>query len=420
MSVQHGAPEHPTTGDDARRRWEEARLKLVRLDDASRGSLDAALAHVTRIAARCLAVSRVSVWRVAAEPPGLALIAEFDAAPVGGDLLRSIPLGDLGEYARMLRERRAIAADRVATDEGTRDIAASYFEPLGIVSTIDAPIYREGEVVGVVCHEHRGAPRAWTDDEIGFAVSVAEVVALELAQDDLRALSREIAAHEAQMQLALREEAIARMARGVAHDVRNLLAVVINAARVVQRTAGDPAELAAEIEVIEEAARSASQLVSDLMEVGRAVAERGECALDDALHDVVPLLRAASEGRALAIVPDAPRCVVPIARGRLEQVMMNLVLNARDATSEGGQIEVRTRLDGAEAVLEVGDDGEGVDPALRDRLFEPYFTTRAPGARGLGLPTVRAIVEGAGGRVEVQSERGAGATFRVVLPCVSP
>lgn len=402
--------------DEERLRWERARLRLVRLDAEGAGSLDAALSRIGRIASRAMNVPRVSVWKLEPATGALHALEVVDTeAEVYGARDR-LPVQDLGAYALMLHKRRVVLASDVETDPATRDLAGPYFRPMGISSTIDVPVYRDGLVVGVCCHEHRGSARVWTTEEADFAISVAEVVALELASDELRAVQRALRQHEQAMYESMRDEAIARMARGVAHDVNNLMAVITGAAAVMRRSLAEAGDVRGELEVIEEASRSASRLVHDLLEVGRAVEDVGECGLDDALQDIVPALRASAIARSLAIVPDAPRSVVPVSRARLEQVLLNLVMNARDATDHGGSIEVRTHAIGADRVLiEVQDDGRGIDPEARERIFEPYFSTKHEG-QGLGLPTIVGIVRGAGGTIDVQSEPGRGSTVRVELP----
>jgi two-component system, cell cycle sensor histidine kinase and response regulator CckA len=113
--------------------------------------------------------------------------------------------------------------------------------------------------------------------------------------------------------------------------------------------------------------------------------------------------------------PDAGR--VAMSPSQLGQVIMNLVVNARDAMPHGGQLTIETLRAGSEAVLAVIDTGIGMDTATRERLFEPYFTTKEPGkGTGLGLSTVRDVVRQAGGRIEVSSEVGRGSTFTIHLP----
>jgi CheY-like chemotaxis protein len=108
---------------------------------------------------------------------------------------------------------------------------------------------------------------------------------------------------------------------------------------------------------------------------------------------------------------------VLIDPGQIEQVVMNLSVNARDAMPQGGVLEISTRLEAGFVALIVRDTGHGIPRELQDKIFEPFFTTKAPGkGTGLGLATCYGIVRQAGGRIEVQSEPGKGTTFHVLLP----
>ena len=129
----------------------------------------------------------------------------------------------------------------------------------------------------------------------------------------------------------------------------------------------------------------------------------------------------------LVVQTTRPLGGVKIDRGSLEQVIMNLVVNARDAMPNGGKVFLATaaaplacgRGHGAYVMLAVTDQGTGMDAATRARVFDPFFTTKGPGkGTGLGLATVRGIVEQAGGLIELRSESGEGTTFEVYLPCV--
>ena len=114
---------------------------------------------------------------------------------------------------------------------------------------------------------------------------------------------------------------------------------------------------------------------------------------------------------------DVPADLPPIrgVRDHLTQVLLNLVLNAIDATGKGGRIHLEGRGAGTEVILSVEDDGRGISPGDRDRLFQPYFTTKPQGT-GLGLFVSRQVVEEMGGRLTFRSEPGQGATFLVHLP----
>jgi CheY-like chemotaxis protein len=118
---------------------------------------------------------------------------------------------------------------------------------------------------------------------------------------------------------------------------------------------------------------------------------------------------------------DGPSCPIRADMGRMEQVVMNLSLNARDAMPDGGILTIRVRADGPEAVLEVHDTGIGMDEETKARVFEPFFTTKRAGeGTGLGLSTVYGIVEEASGVIDLESEPGQGTKVRIRIPLAEP
>lgn len=312
--------------------------------------------------------------------------------------------------------RRVVAAQHVHLDDGTSALAEKYFVPLEIVSTLDAPIYRDGRVCGLVCHEHRGAPRRWTDDEADFSISVAEIVAMQLVSADLRAAEDALRTQELALVEAMKEEALARMARGVAHDVNNILAIVLAQSDLTASKAENPDVVRAGHAVISESVLAAARILQALLEFGKPELA-GNSDLDEVLGAMSGVLRAAvGESRAFSIELDGGRAVVPLSRERLEQIVLNLVTNARDATLGDGRILLSTeRASPDTARIRVTDDGEGIDDRMRDQIFEPYFSTRARGS-GLGLATVMRLVRHVRGTVSVESEAGRGACFTITLP----
>jgi CheY-like chemotaxis protein/anti-sigma regulatory factor (Ser/Thr protein kinase) len=131
------------------------------------------------------------------------------------------------------------------------------------------------------------------------------------------------------------------------------------------------------------------------------------------------LLRLLVDDVEMAVSADPALGRVLADPGQVEQVIMNLVVNARDAMPAGGTINIDTRNAGPDVVLSIGDTGRGIPPEARDRIFEPFFTTKGEGqGTGLGLSIVRGIVEQSRGRIEVQSEDGRGTTFTIAFPRV--
>ncbi len=230
-----------------------------------------------------------------------------------------------------------------------------------------------------------------------------------------------------------RLETVGRLAGGIAHDFNNLLAAILGAAAAA-REAGLTPGAAAEITQIEDAAQRGAALVRQVLAFARQ--QRLEPRVIDlrrALEDAAPLLRRLM-GRRIAVelaleVEAAPVRVDP---AQLDQVVLNLAANAKEAMAEGGRLRIalsravvlRQEGEGPEAlppgryaVLEVADTGCGIPPEVLPRLFEPFFTTRPErGGTGLGLATVQGIVAQSGGHVTVLSVPGQGTCFRIHLP----
>lgn len=400
-------------------RWrarEDARLRLARLRLEDEGSLSRALEQASRITQRALGVDRVSVWLVSDGDGAARCIHACDR---GGASLDPVPtIADLGAYETTMRARRVLAASDVASDPVTADIVESYFAPLGIRSTLDAPIYREGRFVGMVCCEHR-ASRAWTDDEADFVISTTDVVATLFLADELHAAQQALAAREIALQEALASEALAGIARGVAHDVNNVLAVVFTGLEVLERSPADPVRVGEATVAIRDAAESAARLVRQLLIFGRPVSgEAVATPLDPALRAAESVLRGlVGEGRALSFDLGAGDDAVALDATQIEQIASNLLVNAREATSEGQAIALRTRARDGEVWLEVEDAGAGMDELTRARVSEPFFTTKqGASSSGLGMAIVDRVVRAAEGRIEIESAPGRGTRVSIRFP----
>ena len=234
---------------------------------------------------------------------------------------------------------------------------------------------------------------------------------------------------EEQVRHAQKMEAVGRLAGGVAHDFNNLLTVILANSQLLGRQLGDADRLKS-IRAIEHCAERARDLVQQLLTFSRReIVNPKLLDLSDLARDTVRMLRRTlgnSYQLSTNLSPDVPP--VRADAGQIEQVLLNLVVNARDAMPNGGHIDVRT----SEAVrssdafggrpthfvcLTVSDSGDGIDPDVVPHIFEPFFTTKRAGeGTGLGLATVYGIVTRAGGTIEVDSNHGHGTTFRVLIP----
>ncbi|MCG6986672.1 MAG: PAS domain S-box protein [Gemmatimonadetes bacterium] len=222
-------------------------------------------------------------------------------------------------------------------------------------------------------------------------------------------------------------EAMGRLAAGIAHDFRNVLSTIRVTAQLLEeasRSSPSNPEVAEDLRDIIDAVDRGSRLSEHLMELSRnRVAAVQHLSLATAVGDLAPMLRRIL-GTGITLVQEADEGLpdVVMDRGHLEQIVMNLVVNARDAMPQGGEVTVRVRLKRPPAdtrvcvCLEVSDTGPGVPAELRTRVFEPYFTTKEDKGTGLGLTNVWTIAQSYGGLVGLESEAGRGTTFSVYFP----
>jgi two-component system, cell cycle sensor histidine kinase and response regulator CckA len=231
---------------------------------------------------------------------------------------------------------------------------------------------------------------------------------------------------EDQLRQAQKMEAIGRLAGGVAHDFNNLLTVINGFSEMLL---GDPGLSPNGRELVAEIARAGDQaaaLTRQLLAFSRKQVLAPKVldlnALVREMERMLARLIGADVQLASSLDPDLGR--VRADPGQLEQVLLNLAVNARDAMPRGGRLAIETRNGGGPAgnvvVLEVADTGTGMDAETRARIFEPFFTTKEPGkGTGLGLAVVHGIVTQSGGQIEVESAPGRGTRFRIELPRVA-
>lgn len=408
---------------------EPSRATEVALFALTRLSADTPLDEVFRFAceraAAALGVERVGVWLFIDDDSALRCANLYERSKgehSAGAILR---VADFPKYFAALTIRKAVPAEVAASLPWTVELRDAYLTPLGISSMLDAGLFLDAKLVGVVCVEHVGPPRDWPTEARDFAAALADRLTIRLRSaeaDELREAAR--------TQLAEREKAgaLEQFAAGVAHDLRNLLTVVMGVGELLQKGERATAEVRRQGGLLVEVAERGMKLAEQLTEYARprfvppAVTD-----LAALTADLMPALAVAVGPRhAVAFAPPPPLGRVLIDRTQFDRVLMNLVLNARDAMADGGTVRVRlasVKLSGDPAhtgrfvVLEVADTGVGMDEATRRRMFDPYFTTKATGT-GLGLAVVRQIVARVGGLTRVESAPGKGTVIRVFFPNV--
>lgn len=394
-----------------------ARLKISRLKVEK--ELGAVLKQVTEISSQALDVARVGVWFF--DPPRDQLRCEelYDGkaqAHLGASTLK---MSQLPVYCAAVREKRFVETDDARKEPLTQELSP-YLDQHHITALLDAAIYRQGEVVGVVCHEHVGPPRAWKPEERQFAATVADLVGLFLETHDR--LEAQAAQHQLELELkdARRLQALCRFAAGVSHDLGNLLGAVTNGVAVLEKSATP--ESREVLQLISDSAAQSAKLARQLLSLSKKEP------LQPRMVEVKAVLASLE---ALAAAPLAPGCKLAFDAEpglevwadstQLEQVLYNLVLNARDAMPRGGTVLVRAHPDPEEGFveLEVIDTGVGIPKENLEHIFDPFFTTR-PSGTGIGLTVCELFATLHGGRIGVSSTVGEGSTFTVRWPSRPP
>jgi signal transduction histidine kinase len=299
---------------------------------------------------------------------------------------------------------------------------------------ISVPIRTSHDVLGVLNLANRRDGAPFTEDDAAFLASLAgqAAVAIERARqaERLRETYESLRRSEDQVASAERIRALGEMAAGVAHDFNNVLHGVLGRSQLILRELNDePVELSRIrrwTELIEKLARQGAGTVRRIQEFTRIRRDRPTTpvVLNDAVNLAVtltePKWREESHSRGLDVAVEAELADVPAIAGDLQelsQAVSNLVFNSVEALPQGGRITLRTAVQDDQVTLEVRDDGVGMSHETRERLFDPFFSTK-PHGEGLGMSVVYGIVHRFGGTIEVDSEPGRGTRIRLAFPAL--
>jgi signal transduction histidine kinase/ActR/RegA family two-component response regulator len=273
--------------------------------------------------------------------------------------------------------------------------------------------------------------RAFSQDDVYFLQAVASVLSAAVQRQQAAEALRK---SEVQLRQAQKMEAVGLLAGGIAHDFNNLLTAIIGFANLIRDEMSRDHPMYSFVQEIATAGERASTLTRQLLTFSRQEIQQLErLDLNMIVDDMEKLLgRVIGEDIDLVSDLDPGLGQVEVDRGQIEQIIMNLAVNARDAMPEGGRLTITTAnverilpedeasgIPGRYVTLAVTDTGIGMDAATQARIFEPFFTTKAQGkGTGLGLATVYGIVKQSRGDIQIASEPGRGATFTIYLPRV--
>ncbi|MEI9938070.1 MAG: HAMP domain-containing sensor histidine kinase [Pseudomonadota bacterium] len=393
---------------------ESARLQIARLVLDDFADLKRAMLTAARVSATTLGVTRVGVWSLAEDRAKLRRVAVYDlrAQPEQTTEDLELPLAEWPAYLAAVSSRRVVAAADALTDPRTSELRDAYLIPHGVTSMLDAPLFLAGQVWGVVCHEHTALPRVWSEREIAFAVSVADMLSTMLEQAMRLAIEARLRQTEAELARLHRAEAVVRTAAAIGHDINTLLQAISGRAELaLHYTAGEQSE--ALHDIVGDCQRAA-RIVGQLRELDSSAQALGfESDLSFVIRDTRATLEALLAPSHTLVVDLAEEARVPAGRTDLERIVLNLVVNAKEAMPLGGSVSVATRRALSSVILEVRDQGCGIAPDQADHIFEPYFTTKNGRNTGLGLFAVATIARRTAGVIAVESRPGAGTTVTI-------
>jgi len=317
-------------------------------------------------------------------------------------------------------------------------------EMIGSSITLLSPPEREGEIPNILKRIRAGERIEYFDTvrktkdnrTLNVSLSVSPIHDTEGNVVGASTIARDITAQkkvEDQLRQSQKMEAVGRLAGGVAHDFNNLLGIVTACTELlssrVDREGGEY------IDNIREAAKRGASLTRQLLAFSRKQQVQAQVLdLNERLDQVTKLLRPLmGDDVEVVLRPKAGTAIVEVDPGQLDQVVLNLAVNSRDAMPRGGRLIIETGVfdfdesfarehpsmaAGRYVMLAISDNGVGMNEATRSRIFEPFFTTKETGkGTGLGLATVYGIVKQSGGHIWVYSEPERGTTFKIYLPC---
>ena len=318
----------------------------------------------------------------------------------------------------------------VAGDSVVDELAGRIAHARGVEGVALIPVGGEGDVNGYLSVE-TAEPRHWVPAELNMLRMVADLLSISLNRARVLKDKRRL---QEQLTRSQRMEAVGRLSGGIAHDFNNTLLPIIGYADILlaRLPMHDPA--VNELSEIRRAAQHAASLTRQLLSFSKKqVVNKVVIGLNEDIDSMRRLLQRII-GEDIILETELDHDLPPILAdvGQIEQVVMNLVVNSRDAMPTGGRIVIRTTTvesnqvrfallngrepQGVHVCLSVQDTGLGIPPEIRDRIFDPFFSTKGSEGTGLGLSVVFSIVEQHQGGIEVESEVGRGTTFHILLP----
>ena len=373
--------------------------------------LDTAVHHLAKLAD----VQRVHL--LLANDERTALVGKACNEPRLADM--TIPLDSQAASVHAFRTKQPVVLDNAVTDpRGSPRLA----QLLGVKSAVAVPLISRGESIGALILSTTVEPRHFSSGEVGRVVAVANLLAPAITNakmfDDLRKSYDALALAQAELVEKERLAALGQFSAVIAHEVRNPLGVIYNSVGELRRITPATKDANEVLDIVAEEAERLNRIVVDLLDFVKPYSPHPRAGkLGELVQAAVDSAKRAMRGTSVQVHAeiDSPDDDLLIDGTMLQQAIINLVVNAIQASPKEGTVTVRAKLKDARLCCEILDDGPGIDPSNAKRIFEPFFTTKATGT-GLGLAVVGRIVDALGGTIELARSMSGGAAFTLVIP----
>ena len=421
----------PGEGEESRAFYQDALLRLSRLSVKGGRTSEDVMREAGDLVSATLQLARIGIWLLIDEGRAIRCAFLYQRGRLEAYQGTILHAADFPEYFQAIAASRSVAVFDNVGDGIADEFRDAYLAPLGITSMLDVPIYRGGRVAGIICHEHVGPPRQWTDLEREFATSVGDITGRLWEETSRLRAQQAFSGYEARLADIQRMSALGRMAAGVAHDFNNVLTGVFGYADLIRASATDGSDIASHTAALSDIAQAGRRLTSALLAYGLGDGNHPRVtALPDVIErsrSVVQIALGKRRKLNVCVSPHVGRVFIdPV---QVERILVNLSVNAADACSADGVVTISLSevpppqsVDGSlnrYILLEVRDTGHGMTPEVRARVLEPFFTTKGAKGTGLGLAIVNQVATNAGGFVDIESQLGEGTSVRVYLPKIA-
>ena len=323
-------------------------------------------------------------------------------------------------FARLLQHHEPLVREEVMLDEGDLDHQRTATTLENWQSEVCMPLHGQEQLIGFVLLGKKRSRDMYSAEDLRLLSALG--VEVGVALDNAR-LYEELRTSQIMLARQDRLAAVGTLASGLAHEIRNPLVAIQTFTQLLPERIDDPEFRSTFLQITHGELERIATLVNDLMAFSRSSPEIvNEVQVNDLAQQVVRLLAGEAKKKGVTLTTQLSAVLPPmlIDPGQIKQVFMNLVLNALQATQEGGHVTVKTLVTNGThktrfGVIEVQDTGEGIPPDRREQIFDPFFTTKDSGT-GLGLSITHQIVQEHGGAIEIESHMGQGTRFIARLP----